>query len=81
METEVAMTLDMLNRSPLVAKKIMNLKEMQPLAVTTETGQVKHPSAKVCTSRVQMVLLIVLEQEKKKRKFVLLSTLYTKEIL
>ena len=62
METEAVMTLDMLNQSPLVAKKIMNLKEMQPLAATTETGQVKHPSAKVCTSRVQMVLFIVLEQ-------------------
>ena len=62
METEAVMTLDMLNQSPLVAKKIMNLKEMQPLAVTTETGQVKHPSAKVCTSRMQMVVLVVLEQ-------------------
>ena len=62
METEVAMTLDILNQSPLVAKKIMNLEEMQPLAVTTETGQVKHPSAKVCTSRMQMVVLVVLEQ-------------------
>ena len=62
METEVAMTLDMLNQSPLDAKKIMYLKEMQPLAVTMVTGQVKHPSAKVCTSTKQMVVLVVLEQ-------------------
>ena len=63
METEGVMTLGMLNQSPLDVKKIMNLKEMQPLAVTMETGRVKHPSAKVCTSRMQMVVLIVLEQE------------------
>ena len=62
METEAVMTLDMLNQSPLVAKKIMNLKEMQPLAVITETGQVKHPSAKVCTSRIKMVVHMMLEQ-------------------
>ena len=62
METEVAMTLDMLNQSPLDAKKIMYLKEMQPLAVTMVTGQVKHPSAEVCTSTKQMVVLVVLEQ-------------------
>lgn len=64
MEEEVVMTLDMLNQSPSGAKKIMNLKEMQPLAVTMESGQVKHPTAKVCTSRMQIVLLVVLEQYK-----------------
>ena len=40
----------------------MNLEEKQPSAVTMEAGQAKHPRAKVCTSRMQMVLLIVLEQ-------------------
>ena len=52
MEAEAVTTLDMLNQSPLAAKKIMNLKEMQPSAVAMETGQAKHPSAKVCTSRI-----------------------------
>ena len=52
MEAEALPTLDMLNQSPLAAKKIMNLKEMQPSGVTMETGQAKHPSAKVCTSRI-----------------------------
>ena len=52
MEAEAVTTLDMLNQSPLAAKKIMNLKEMQPSGVTMETGQAKHPSAKVCTSRI-----------------------------
>ena len=52
MEAEAVTTLDMLNQSPLAAKKIMNLEEMQPSGVTMETGQAKHPSAKVCTSRI-----------------------------
>ena len=62
MEAEAVMTLDMLNQSPLAATKIMNLKEMQPLAVTMDTGQVIHPSARVCSSRMQLVVLIVSEQ-------------------
>ena len=32
----------------------MNWKEKQPLAVTMETGQAKHPYAKVNVSRMQM---------------------------
>lgn len=52
MEAEAVTTLDMLNQSLLAAKKIMNLKEMQPSAVAMETGQAKHPSAKVCTCRI-----------------------------
>ena len=62
METEAVMTLDMLNQSPLAATKIMNLKAMQPLPVTMDTGQIYHPSAKVCTSRMRLVVLIVLGQ-------------------
>ena len=41
----------------------MNLKEQQPSAVTMDTGQAKHPPAKVnVSSRLQMALLIVLEK-------------------
>ena len=36
----------------------MNWKEKQPLAVTMETGQAKHPYAKVNASRMQMAPLI-----------------------
>lgn len=40
----------------------MNLKELQKLAVTMDTGQAKHPRAKVYASTMRMVLLIVLEK-------------------